>query len=237
MIKEKRPYYFWVEGVGEGWILTMSGIFAFGALLGLAVKVFPLFLSLIIISVAIPGYWAICGNLMERYKLRLENKAKQLQTTEITKDLKQRSEPEKAKTEIINNRTAMTDEQLDLVEKNRDAIKSLIGNLERLREKERLDIQVGRSSDSCWSLDMIDGRSYNSGSIQEKLRTRLKHAISREIVLVIIELVNDVKEIYPEWQITDPELKRLIDENRAQIPKDKEHLDGILGVLERYSQG
>lgn len=237
MIKEKRPYYFWVEGVGEGWILTMSCIFTFGALLGLAVKVFPLFLSLIIISVAIPGYWAICGNLMERYKLRQENKAKQLQTTEITKDLKQRSEPVKAKTEIINNRTAMTDEQLDLVEKNRDAIKSLIGNLERIETKERLNIEVGRDAGSCYSLNMINGTDWSKGSIQEKLRTRLKHAISREIVLVIIELVNDVKEIYPEWQITDPELKRLIDENRAQIPKDKEHLDGILGVLERYSQG
>ena len=237
MIKEKRPYYFWAEDISEGWILIMSGIFAFGALLGLAVKVFPLFAALIMVSVIIPGCWAICSKLVERYKLRQESKAEQLQATEITKDLKQCSEPVKAKTEIINNRTAMTDEQLDLVEKNRDAIKSLIGNLKRIETKERLNIEVGRDAGSCYSLDMINGTDWSKGSIQEKLRTRLKHAISREIVLVIIELVNDIKEIYPEWQITDPELKRLIDENRAQIPKDKEHLDGILGVLERYSQG
>lgn len=127
----------------------------------------------------------------------------------------------------------MTDEELDLIESKRRAIKDSLKDLKCTIEAPVFLIKTGREVPKAYSLNMVDG--YCWSDVKKRMNKRMRQAVQREIIMEIIELVNEVKEVYPEWEITDETLKKVINEHKAQIPKDKEYLEGVLGILEKYS--
>lgn len=142
-------------------------------------------------------------------------------------------EPKQEKKKIEeDNMIQRTDEDLDLLQEKRTYLKELIENVSRLNEDNVICIETGSRAGSTYSLNFFGGYSRER---KDKLPQRMRSVIIREHILVILETVNEIRELCPEWKITDPKVLKIIAENKQEIPKEKQRLDGILGILESYS--
>lgn len=146
-------------------------------------------------------------------------------------------EPKQKKKKLVekeeDNMIQRTDEDLDLLQEKRTFLKNLIENVSRLNEGESVfSIEAGSKATSTYALNYFEGYTRERNS---KLSQRMRSVIIREHILVILETVKEIRELCPEWKITDPKVLKIIAENKQEIPKEKQRLDGILGILESYS--
>lgn len=158
-----------------------------------------------------------------------ESKPEEQPVVEVPEPPKQEK---KKQVEEEDSMIQRTDEDLDLLQEKRTFLKDLIENVSRLNEDSALCIETGSRAGSTYSLNFFGGYSHER---KDKLSQRMRSVIIREHILVILETVKEIRELCPEWKITDPKVLKIIAENKQEIPKEKQRLDGILGILESYS--
>lgn len=128
----------------------------------------------------------------------------------------------------------MNDEDLQKLVDLKGKVSDLIKDLKNIEDKDhKLRIMYDSKYSNEFSLNFSKSKIYGEPT---PLEQRIKDKVVQEIMVEIVGLVEEIRQIVPEYKITDPEILKVVNKQKSQIDAMKANLDRTKSILDLYAK-
>lgn len=126
----------------------------------------------------------------------------------------------------------MNDKDLEKLVELKDHVTKLIRDINVIKDKEHKIYTVYKSE---YSRDLSLNFSNRYSGEYSPLEAKIRDHIVQELMLEVVKLVSKIKEILPSYEVTDVDLKKIIDQQKASIESMRANLDQTKSILDNYA--